>query len=570
MSEIRTIPPKLTRNEWNALLEHSLEKEVSYIIRNNSGTIEAINGSTGKKDYSGTDATTVIQNTVNALGSNGTILIKKGTYTINSYQYAGSTTQDDYGSIIITGNNIKIIGEKGAIIKPVFSSFPSGRLGVILVYTPAKNVEIEGLEIDGSQAGNPSNTTQLMGLYDQWAEKVVFKYNYVHDLNGFQIFVGTNDKPCLVLANIVVGVGTHDVIGGGGGNVTVADNFVVQDTTKGLGTFGAAIDITDVENVIYTNNIAFGNVLFAPEVDNHKSEISNNVIYPAIGLNSTTCEVTNNSSTDCVIEGNIIYKGLIQPRGIGHVVVGNRVINSPTYGINVFSNDSVIANNYVSGSAAEGIRIAASRNLVIGNLVENAGDKGISTYLPENSFIGNTVVNSTYIGILIYQTNNCLVEGNLVKNNNSGNSTTGNGIGLDSSNYCIVVGNMSYDDRTPKLQRFGISASVNNSIIEDNIVTPNANGGINWSGSNNIIRNNVGYVTRNSGVATFSGDGNTTSFTIPHGLVSTPTHVSLEAKSSGAVGDKYWSADGTNITVTFITAPPTGTNNIVIDWKGEI
>jgi len=74
----------------------------------------------------------------------------------------------------------------------------------------------------------------------------------------------------------------------------------------------------------------------------------------------------------------------------------------------------------------------------------------------------------------------------------------------------------------------------------------------------------------NSGTATFSGDGATVAFNIAHGLAATPTYVSLEAESAGAVGDKYWSAGAVNITVTFITAPPTGVNNVVIGWKGEI
>ena len=75
---------------------------------------------------------------------------------------------------------------------------------------------------------------------------------------------------------------------------------------------------------------------------------------------------------------------------------------------------------------------------------------------------------------------------------------------------------------------------------------------------------------KNSGTAPFNGTGSQTVFTIAHGCASTPSHVSLEAKTADASGVKYWSADGTNITVTFITAPPAGTNNVVIGWKAEV
>jgi len=98
MSEIRTIPPQLTRDQWNALLDHALEKPASYIIRNNNGTIEAINGSTGKIDYSGTDASTVIQSAINALTNGGKIFIKAGTYTFSN-------------TVNINYPNIKIAGE---------------------------------------------------------------------------------------------------------------------------------------------------------------------------------------------------------------------------------------------------------------------------------------------------------------------------------------------------------------------------------------------------------------------------------------------------------------------------
>jgi hypothetical protein len=84
------------------------------------------------------------------------------------------------------------------------------------------------------------------------------------------------------------------------------------------------------------------------------------------------------------------------------------------------------------------------------------------------------------------------------------------------------------------------------------------------------VRRNKGHVTENSGTATFSGDAATTAFTIAHGLAAAPTVVNLEAKSADAVGDKYWTADATNITVTFAAAPAAGTDNVVIGWEAKV
>jgi hypothetical protein len=80
----------------------------------------------------------------------------------------------------------------------------------------------------------------------------------------------------------------------------------------------------------------------------------------------------------------------------------------------------------------------------------------------------------------------------------------------------------------------------------------------------------MGVVLENSGTAIFSGDGLATSFSFAHGLATTPTVVNLEAKSADAAGDKYWTADATNITVTFAAAPAAGTDNVVIGWEAKV
>jgi hypothetical protein len=80
----------------------------------------------------------------------------------------------------------------------------------------------------------------------------------------------------------------------------------------------------------------------------------------------------------------------------------------------------------------------------------------------------------------------------------------------------------------------------------------------------------TGKRIRNSGKSTFSGDGSTKTFTIAHSLVSTPSKVLVTAGSDAAKGDFYVTADATNITVTYATAPPSGTNNVVLNWYAEV
>jgi hypothetical protein len=69
-----------------------------------------------------------------------------------------------------------------------------------------------------------------------------------------------------------------------------------------------------------------------------------------------------------------------------------------------------------------------------------------------------------------------------------------------------------------------------------------------------------------SGVATFSGDGSTKVFNIAHGIGATPGFISAEPASDHALGEFKRSKDATNIIITYAVAPPTGTNNVVLEW----
>lgn len=78
-------------------------------------------------------------------------------------------------------------------------------------------------------------------------------------------------------------------------------------------------------------------------------------------------------------------------------------------------------------------------------------------------------------------------------------------------------------------------------------------------------------VTENTG--TFTGDGNATVYTIPHGLVGStaiPLVAQVTAASADAAGDFYISnVTDTNIVVTYASATPAGTGNISLRWEAR-
>ncbi len=73
----------------------------------------------------------------------------------------------------------------------------------------------------------------------------------------------------------------------------------------------------------------------------------------------------------------------------------------------------------------------------------------------------------------------------------------------------------------------------------------------------------------NRGKATLSGNGTTTTFNIAHNLLTTPTSPVVTPGSAAANGDYHITADATNISVVYATAPVTGTNNVVLYWSAR-
>jgi hypothetical protein len=69
------------------------------------------------------------------------------------------------------------------------------------------------------------------------------------------------------------------------------------------------------------------------------------------------------------------------------------------------------------------------------------------------------------------------------------------------------------------------------------------------------------------GVYTGSGNGTNKVFAFAHGVTdATPNVAFVEPRSDDAVGVFKVTIDATNITVTYSTAPPSGTNNVVLQW----
>ena len=133
----------------------------------------------------------------------------------------------------------------------------------------------------------------------------------------------------------------------------------------------------------------------------------------------------------------------------------------------------------------------------------------------------------------------------------------------------VVLDNCYWEAETYGIKIKQDGGACNVGVIEpyfgsdiDTVLVREGSPNIEWMGRWNQISR--------SGTATFSGDGSTEQFTIAHGLIATPANVQVTPRSEDAANNFYTTVDGTNIYVNYLSPPPSGSNNIKLDWQAKI
>jgi hypothetical protein len=143
--------------------------DFGYLIYLNGTTVNAVNGSTGQIDFTGTDAATVIQSAINSAPTGSFIMIKPGTYVINS--------------TITISKAVRIVGSGVTSAGTILQNNQNGVM--ILVTQGGAYVRIEGLTCRGT--GNSSDVgIQVSGVNNAVIRGVLFVGHY-NDL----VFSGT-------------------------------------------------------------------------------------------------------------------------------------------------------------------------------------------------------------------------------------------------------------------------------------------------------------------------------------------------------------------------------------------
>jgi len=231
-------------------------------------------------------------------------------------------------------------------------------------------------------------------------------------------------------------------------------------------------------------------------------------------------------------------------------------------GYEIFNcNNCVIANNVVvdcrvgdGGEAGKGISLnSSSRSIVEGNVVRECEGPGIVlTNSGDNKVEGNTITN-------------------VAKSSDANTKDAINCNGSTTNKANRIVDNAIHEFVSTNLRNgIFLDSYQEDSLVKDNyfrfISSP-----IEDNGTNNEIKQNLGYKTEDKGSATASGDGSTTTFSISHSLVKAPNYVSVEASSEDASTDFYISSKiSSEIIITYAQAPASGTDNLSWEWEAEV
>jgi len=373
---------------------NSFQTEASYVIFKDGTTIKARNGTTGAIDYSGTDASTVIQSAINALGtSGGKIFIKAATYSLTSdLSPVSSLVIEGEGSgteIVGAGGRINIDSKSNIVLRnlKINPNTTATTKHFTRIYN-SSNVIIEGIYFTNPPPNN------LAFVYIERSSYVVVKkclleMNYA---TAYGIYTSVNSKYILITENFFKITKQYNAIA----LYNDAQHFIVDSNI-----FWVPATATSYHTAISSSCSAYGT-------------ISNNVIYAEF-----------KATDEAGIE--VEYKaehGTVQSH---HVSIIGNIVRGTYNGIHIRIDGTYDATKRPYDIIVEG-------NIITGCTRGIVFDSGTKVRIENNDLLGNTnnmVVNFAQVASYVIKNNSGYVT------ENSGTATVANGKyiahGIDSS-----------------------------------------------------------------------------------------------------------------------------------------
>lgn len=529
-------------NKWQIVPD-----SYDYIIFKEGDYVIAKNGRTGTEEIERDNIGDVLEYVVERLKDGGRIFIAPGEYMV-PVRYTIQHTNGTYyiGILLNQANNIHIEGAGigSTVIK-------AGKGVNILMYNYASsNFAIGNLTLDGNKDVQTWSYIDGAGLYLSGGprENNIYYNLELRNSKAHSMYLGYN--------NIINGE-----LGPGWEKNSILTNLIVHDNSGG-------IELDNVENVILSNSVFVNN--------------SSNIQNTGAGNHNVLAVVDNvtieNPSTTAV-----------WATGSGKLIVKNSYIyvNGDTS-----SSTLLLQNDYTELDNVKVYRENATTSVPLALIQTNAMIRnsrfemyGSRSGLMIGVYFGtNTIAeahNSQFIGKntlltmrIVYITNNaqvkfynCYIYSNADTFVNEQTNTSVEGAQVEVYNSIIgerVVhfGGAGTTTRTIKFVNTKITRLAGSSNVEQIIDTPK-----NVKTFENLT--NIKFY-ENYGIATFTGDGTTTTFQIAHSLVSTPSTYLIQPLTADAMSIPYdVTVDNTYITITFTSAPASGTT-LKFYWYAEV
>ena len=523
--------------EWNRLIESI---PASYTIWKDGTTYRAESLLSSCVDYDSLDASTVIQDAIDALsGGGGVVFIKEGTYPINT---------------AINGNNagIELVG--------------AGRNNTIIQINCDYPLKLSaGAIFRNLQFTSP--TTYYKSWFRQKTSTALIEDVVVENC----LFTGKGGSRIFDLNwNADAAYGRKWVF-----KNNIFKDLIIKDPTKNPGDDQLAYGLyINAKDVLIEGNL-FDNVQTRTGIivnyNSSNVNIVNNMCrnFNAISSDSQPIFLYENNLKNINVEGNTFFWDTNPSYRVDCSVLVTCIYGTGDLNINIIGNtmtSDVTFDQMWHGIYLHGTIDYVPRKLVImGNSIYGLYGKGITSgYGCADSIISNNnIKNVGSEGILLDDGGGTLCARNIIANNIIRNPnrrnldlTTTEGAGLHISGHYNLISGNSITDETP-YQRYAIYSPGTYNRIIDNVVSGAVTGLIITGDPNTIIKRNFGYVTESKG----SGTGNGAEQTIAHGLAQIPNNVSVVPTVTGATVTSVW-ADATNIYCTV-------TNGKTYNWTAE-
>ena len=364
--------------------------DASYCIRfnlTNSSIIEAINGSTGDKDYSGTNATVVMQGVQSSLGS---------VYNKRTVKMIGNFTL----SLNLVGNQILDLQEAYLTAQNPVNGY--------LIETYNSSIDIIGGTLDGNRGE----------LYTGGGGQLNGSVVYIHGLTASDIPSSVNMRGIIITGGVNRGVLIRNL------KNSLFENLNI--TNNGRGGLDPAVMSGAPGAAWFTDNI-FKNIILNNNMDSGVSPgISTNVVYDGITAlntiqnpaspnnhaNGISLDRGNNITiSNCNIRDNSGY-GIEMFKAAGDNIQGNKIVNcysrnNSLGGYQISNSNNTIITGSTSTDEVINLRLNGNRNdiVVSNNLFLNARNESIYIRDTGNNgynykITGNTIKNWNTSGLL--------------------------------------------------------------------------------------------------------------------------------------------------------------------------